>query len=566
MPAASKCRSTRARWSPPTASIAKALVGNPGIADVLPISERSVYVLGKAFGTTSLTLYDRTNRVIAVMDVQVGPDVEGIRSQLSQLIPGQQIEARLSNGSVVLTGLASNVGAADRAFQIAKAYAGDKVINMVSMGASQQVMLEVRFAEVRREIGEKLAMRHFGASRDGTFGRAIGEGASFDSTNGLRVSGVTDAFGIATKAFSLGGLDISSTLDMLERRGLSKTLAEPTLVAISGEKASFLAGGEFPIPVAQSGSGGTGGNAITVEFKPFGVSLGFTPTVLGDKVISLIVEPEVSSIDPTASISIGGLTIPGLQTRRASTTVELRDGESFAIAGLMRSDYPDHRAPAAAARLDPDPGRAVPFVELPEGRDRAADRGDAAAGRAAQGQTRCACRPTGSTIPTPSTCCCRAKAIAPRRCPSSLRRRRSGSGSGPCGFGSGTAAGRWHSQPLRQRPWRRPPPRHPRNRQRTAAMNIDRLRWTALAALPLLGACATDLASSGPPASTFGEANRQTMLAQVVDPDPQYEFLDPETSAEHAAKAIERYRKDAVKKPERVKSTSGVGGGGGGGS
>lgn len=321
-------------------AISKALVGNPAIADVLPISDRSVYVLGKAFGTTSLTLYDRTNRVIAVMDVQVGPDVESLRTQLAQLIPGQQIDARLSNGSIVLSGMANSVGAADRASQIAKAYAGDKVINLVSLGSSQQVMLEVRFVEINRQLGEQLSLRHFGASRDGTFGAAIGEGASYDSANGLRVSGISDAFGILTKAFSIGSLDITSTLDMLERKGLSKTLAEPTLIAISGEKASFLAGGEFPIPVAQTGSGtGTGGNTITVEFKPFGVSLSFTPTVLGDKVISLIVEPEVSSIDPSASISIGGLTIPGLQTRRASTTVELRDGESFAIAGLLRQDF-----------------------------------------------------------------------------------------------------------------------------------------------------------------------------------------------------------------------------------
>ncbi len=126
---------------------------------------------------------------------------------------------------------------------------------------------------------------------------------------------------------------------MLERRGLTKILAEPTLIALSGERASFLAGGEFPVPVLQSGNGAGGSNAITVEFKPFGVSLGFTPTVLGDGAISLIIEPEVSSIDPSASIAINGLVVPGLQVRRASTTVELRDGESFAIAGLIRRDF-----------------------------------------------------------------------------------------------------------------------------------------------------------------------------------------------------------------------------------
>lgn len=321
-------------------AIARALVGNPAIADVLPISERSVYVLGKAFGTTSLTLYDRANRVIAVMDIEVGPDVEGLRTQLSQVVPGQPVEARISAGSILLSGMVSDAGAADRAAQLAKAYAGDKVINLISVGGSQQVMLEVRFAEINRQIGEKLGVSGFGASRGGSFTGAVGEGAAFDSQNGLRLGAIADSFGIFNKSFTIGSLGINATLEALERKGLAKTLAEPTLIALSGEKASFLAGGEFPIPVLQgNASGGGGGNGITVEFKPFGVSLGFTPTVLGDKVISMIIEPEVSSIDPSASITVNGLVVPGLQTRRASTTVELRDGEAFAIAGLLRRDF-----------------------------------------------------------------------------------------------------------------------------------------------------------------------------------------------------------------------------------
>lgn len=319
--------------------IARALIGNPAVADVLPISERSVYVLGKQFGTTSLTLYDRTNRVIAVMDIEVGPDVEGLRTQLAQIVPGQPIEARISAGSILLTGTVSGAGAANRAAQLAKAYAGDKVINLISLGSSQQVMLEVRFAEINRQVGEKLGVSGFGVSKGGTFSGAMGEGASLDSANGLRLGAIADSFGIFSKAFTIGSLNIDATLDMLERRGLSKTLAEPTLIALSGEKASFLAGGEFPIPVLQGNSSTGGGNGITVEFKPFGVSLGFTPTVLSNGVISMIIEPEVSSIDPSASITINGLVVPGLQTRRASTTVELRDGEAFAIAGLLRRDF-----------------------------------------------------------------------------------------------------------------------------------------------------------------------------------------------------------------------------------
>lgn len=155
----------------------------------------------------------------------------------------------------------------------------------------------------------------------------------------MQMGAIGGGFGIFSKKFNIGNVAIEGVLNALERKGLAKTLAEPTLVALSGEKASFLAGGEFPIPVAQTGVGAGGANAITVEFKPFGVSLAFTPTVLGDKVINLIVEPEVSSIDPSASVAINGIVVPGLQTRRASTTLELRDGESFAIAGLMQRDF-----------------------------------------------------------------------------------------------------------------------------------------------------------------------------------------------------------------------------------
>jgi pilus assembly protein CpaC len=215
------------------------------------------------------------------------------------LMPDEDIDARISNESIVLSGTVSSAGAADRAMQLAKAYAGDKVVNLMSLGGSQQVMLEVRFAEVNRNVGKDLGVRSFFGSRGGRFNGVTGSGASLTpgSTTGgvfgngsLGVDPVTGAFGVVTRSFGdfLGlGLDVDVALDALEDKGLSKTLAEPTLISLSGERASFLAGGEFPIPVLQSGGGqGTGGggnNGITVEFKPFGVSLGFTPTVLSDQ-------------------------------------------------------------------------------------------------------------------------------------------------------------------------------------------------------------------------------------------------------------------------------------------
>ena len=330
----------------------KALVGNPDIADVLPLTDRSLYVLGKKIGTTSLTLYDRRNMLIAVVDVSVGPDVITLRRQLGELLPGDHIGARMSNDSIILDGIVSSGPAADHAVQIAETYAPGKVVNLMSVGSSQQVMLEVRFSEVKRSALKQIGAGLFVNGASGNFGGVSGNGASLTGQRVLSLGSVTDSFGILTRAFKIFGGNVSAALDALESKGAVTTLAEPTLVALSGETASFLAGGEFPIPVAQgngsstggTGIGGTGtggGGAISVEFKPFGVSLAFTPTVLADGVINLVVAPEVSSIDKSASVSVGGLVIPGLQTRRARTTVELRDGESFAMAGLLRKDFSD---------------------------------------------------------------------------------------------------------------------------------------------------------------------------------------------------------------------------------
>ncbi|HEV2596078.1 MAG TPA: type II and III secretion system protein family protein [Sphingomicrobium sp.] len=340
---------------------AKALIGNPDIADIVPISQTSVYVLGKKTGTTSLTLYDRSSRLIAVVDIVVGPDVLTLKHQLADLLPGDQIAARMSNDSVILEGMVSNSVAADKAVQIAETYAPGKVVNLLSLGSAQQVMLEVRFAEVNRSALSQIGVG-WGTKNTGDTRYAIGGGASLgplgptviqngnstitvpSSGSLFSVGAITDSFGIIAQTFRAFGSTFNVQLDALERHGAVTTLAQPTLVALSGETASFLAGGEFPVPTVQAvGGGSNGGNAAayTVQWKPFGVSLAFTPTVLADGVINLVVAPEVSSIDPSASIVINGLSIPGIQTRRAKTVVELRDGESFALAGLIRKDFQD---------------------------------------------------------------------------------------------------------------------------------------------------------------------------------------------------------------------------------
>jgi pilus assembly protein CpaC len=283
-----------------------------------------------------------------------------LKRQLSDLMPGDDIAARISNDSIVLEGIVPSSVDADRAVQIAETYAPGKVVNLLSIGSSQQVMLEVRFSEVKRSALKQLGFR-FGGDNGTNFAGVIGSGSSLhpgsltDADPGsssvspfgngkLTVGSIADSAAVLTRKFGIGGLSFWTAFDALETKGDVNTLAEPTLTALSGETASFLAGGEFPVPVVQGGGGGAANNgtsAISVQWKPFGVSLSFTPTVLADGVINLVVEPEVSSIDPSASIVINNLTIPGLQTRRAKTVVELRDGESFALAGLLRKDFQD---------------------------------------------------------------------------------------------------------------------------------------------------------------------------------------------------------------------------------
>ena len=324
----------------------KALIGNPEIADIVPLSDQSLYVLGKKTGTTSLTVYDRGNRLIAVVDVVVGPDVMTLKRQLSELMPGDDVSARMSNDSVILEGVVSSAVAADRAVQIAETYAPGKVVNLLGIGSAQQVMLEVRFAEVKRSALQQIGLGWFVGSDAGKLNGAIGGDASItpdpDTGEGvIRLGSILGSFAIISRTFRAFGSNFNVTLDALERKGAITTLAEPTLIALSGETASFLAGGEFPVPVIQSGTGSSNTNAITVEWKPFGVSLAFTPTVLADGVVNLVVQPEVSSIDPTNTIVINNQSIPGLLTRRAKTVVEMRDGESFALAGLIRKDFQD---------------------------------------------------------------------------------------------------------------------------------------------------------------------------------------------------------------------------------
>ncbi len=314
-------------------AFSRVAVGNADIADVQPVTTSAAYMMGRKIGTTNVTFFDRQGQVIAVVDIVVSPDGMGLKQKLAEVLPTENIGVQVANDTVILSGTLSSAVAAERAITIAEAYAPKKVINSMGVGSSQQILLEVRFAEMTRGTVKSLGITgfNFGNGALSPFGglaRPFSDNGGVISSPGTGQTRVGE-FGAG---FNFGG--ISLQLQALEQKGLIRTLAQPNIIALSGETANFLAGGEFPVP-----TGATANGQITIEFKQFGVGLSFTPTLLEDGLINLLVSPEVSSLDPAAGIEITGIRIPGLRVRRARTTLELRDGQTFALAGLIQNDF-----------------------------------------------------------------------------------------------------------------------------------------------------------------------------------------------------------------------------------
>lgn len=316
-------------------------IANPGIADISTLSDRTIYVLGKAPGRTSLTLLGADGRLITNVEVRVAPDISEFKERLGQILPGEDIEVRTANDGIVLSGTVSSIARLDRALDLANRYAPDRVSNLMTVGGVQQVMLKVRFAEMNRSVSKALSSElGFNTNLGSATGGAVGATGSA-TNNGLNLGtvpfgqiseGSEGALGVR---FDVGGVEFQYLIQALESKGVVRTLAEPNLVALSGQEAKFLAGGEYPIPVAQEEG------VISVEFKPFGVELNFIPRVVDGDVINLTLEAAVSSIDPSNGIVAGGLSLDAFRRREAKTTVEMRDGESFAIAGLLQDDFRD---------------------------------------------------------------------------------------------------------------------------------------------------------------------------------------------------------------------------------
>ena len=308
-------------------------IANPNIADISSLSDRTIYVLGKSPGLTTLTLLDGSGKLITNVNVRVAADVSEFKERLRQILPGEKIEVRTANDGIVLSGTVSSAARLQRALDLAERYAPERVSNLMSVSGVQQVMLKVRFAEMQRSVSKALSSSvAFGNSGD-----VIGEtGTWLVGNNGLGNAITTQdgQTGAVALQFGAGSFRIGVLLEALEQKGVVRTLAEPNLSALSGQEASFLAGGEYPIPVVDQ-------DGIGIEYKPFGIELDFIPRVVDQDVINLELEAVVSAIDPTTSVVQNGMSINGFTRRATATTVELRDGESFAIAGLVQDEFTD---------------------------------------------------------------------------------------------------------------------------------------------------------------------------------------------------------------------------------
>jgi pilus assembly protein CpaC len=372
--------------------VTRVSVGNPEVADILVISDREIYVNALGVGTTNLTLWGPKRFTSAQVHVEL--DVSLLKEKLHKILPKEKIGVEAAGNSVVLSGEVSSAAAQQTAVTMAEGFLGIKsggggavddpkaskismttstgaapqgggggtqassggsekgrVINLMHVGGVQQVMLEVRVAEIQRDVARRMGVNFSGITPTGNFGinqinnltsitglqRLIGVTPTTIPPVGTLTTGWTQGIGTAVTAiggFTGGGVLWTMFFDALKQQGLGRILAEPNLVTTSGQEATFLAGGEFPVPVPQDFG------TITILFKQFGVALKFIPTVLDGGKIAIKVTPEVSELDfTTAPVVIAGLQIPGLRMRTVTTHIELKDGQTFAIAGLLSDNH-----------------------------------------------------------------------------------------------------------------------------------------------------------------------------------------------------------------------------------
>jgi pilus assembly protein CpaC len=311
-------------------TLERVLITNPEIADAVPVSATEVVLNGNQAGTTTLLIWG-VDGSRAQYQVRVTPDVFHLQEELNRLLPGQGITARGVGSSILLSGSVQNPQAAERAFLLAESLAdGATVVDHISLPDRPQVLLQVRFAEVNRNALQNLGVNILRLSPDGP----LTDDEGFVNTGGIRgslVEGADQAFSDQVNFYLFQrSSNVGALINALRGQGVFRSLAEPNLLTVPGETATFLAGGEFPFPVLQGAS-----QAVTIQFREFGIRLAFTPTITNSGAIRLQVAPEVSSLDFGNGLQISGFLVPALLSRKAETVVELEEGQTFAIAGLM---------------------------------------------------------------------------------------------------------------------------------------------------------------------------------------------------------------------------------------
>lgn len=317
----------------------------PEIADAMVLTTTQIYLTGKAPGITNVTLWDVNEQVMAILDLEISPDLSRLKEALHKVLPDEKdIKVNATHDYLTLSGTVSSTTNLSQVLALAGPYAAfdeerkPKIINLLEVAGVHQVMLEVRVSEISRSLLKRLGFNFAYLSSSGNnFGVSLLNQLTSLPAGGFP-AGPIEASPAINAIFRFLSSDTTWTvfIDALKEAGLLKVLAEPTLITLSGKTANFLAGGEFPIPVPQSVA--AGGTTITIEYKPFGVGLNFTPTVLSNKKINMVVAPEISDLDFSNALTASGFVVPAITTRRVSTVIELADGQSFAIAGLLKDD------------------------------------------------------------------------------------------------------------------------------------------------------------------------------------------------------------------------------------
>ncbi|MGE5110005.1 MAG: type II and III secretion system protein family protein [Acidobacteriaceae bacterium] len=323
------------------ARLKRILVSNPNVVETTTVSPTQLVITAKTPGTASLVLWDETGRA-RILDVNSNVDVSALRDALQQAFPNEDIRVEADQGRVILTGKASTQAMSDGAAKLAATYSTGVVNSIVvpPPPRAKQIMLKVRFAEVDRSKAQQLGFNLFSLGAANTIGRVSTQQFSPPAISTSGGTGGTAVTPTATFNDLLNifvyrpDINLGATLKALEAKNVLQILAEPNLMARSGEAASFIAGGEFPYPIV-NGGGGNGLLAVTIQFRPYGVKLDFTGTVNPDNTIRLKVAPEVSTLDYSNSLTFEGFVVPAISTRRAETNVDLKDGQSFGIAGLL---------------------------------------------------------------------------------------------------------------------------------------------------------------------------------------------------------------------------------------